>query len=134
MRRWLAHFLAFVILVFLGFPSASPQTLIQQTPISWSAPTTGTVSATATIVAKPGRKITKICNTTASGGGNLWLNPDGGTATSGSGDEAGVAQSATSQGGCVIYGGQVINADNNGNIITGVCDTGTCTYTVTVGN
>jgi len=95
-------------------------------PVSYSAPTTGSVSSSATIVSTPGNKVTKICNTTAGGGGNIWLNPSGGTATTSSGDEAAAG------GGCVTYTGQVRNI--NGNVITGVSDSGTATYTVTVGN
>jgi hypothetical protein len=94
--------------------------------VTYAAPTTGSVSSSATIVAVPGQKVTKVCNTTASGGGNIWLNPNGGTAVSQAGDEAAAG------GGCVIYGTKVLNP--NGNIITGVSDSGTATYTITVGN
>ena len=95
-------------------------------PVSYSAPTTGSVTTTATIVSVPGNQVTKVCNTTAVGGGNIWLNPAGGTATTSSGDEA------TAGGGCIQYNGLVRNG--NGGIITGVSDSGTATYTVTVGN
>lgn len=94
--------------------------------VTYAAPTTGTVTTTATLVAVPGAKVTKICNTTASSGGNIWLNPSGGTAVVGSGDEA------QAGGGCVTYTGAVVNA--NGNIITGVSDSGSATYTVTKGS
>ena len=90
--------------------------------VTYLAPSTGSVSTTATIVAVPGGKVTKVCNTTASGGGNIWLNPSGGTAVSQAGDEAAAA------GGCVIYGTPLANP------ITGVSDSGTATYTVTRGN
>jgi hypothetical protein len=96
--------------------------------VTWQAPTTGTVSSSATIVATPGGKATTVCNTTASGGGNIWLNPNGGTAVVGAGHEAGVAQSSTAMGGCVVYGTPLAHP------ITGVCDSGTCSYTVTRGN
>lgn len=114
-------------LLFLLAPAiALAQTTTLPPAVNYSAPTTGNVSTTATIVAVPGNKVTKICNTTASGGGNIWLNPSGATATTSSGDEA------TAGGGCVIYTGRVKNA--NGDIITGVSDSGTAAYTVTVGN
>lgn len=100
----------------------------QQITVTYAAPTSATVSSSATVVARPGLKVTKICNTTSVGGGNIWLNPSGGTATTGTGDEAAVTQASGGQGGCVIYGGKVAAA------ITGVCDSGTCNYTVTVGN
>jgi|ERR1700733_968286 len=100
----------------------------QQVTVTYAPPTSSTVSSSATIVARPGLKVTKVCNTTPSGGGNIWLNPSGGTATSGTGDEAAVTQTSGGQGGCVIYSGRVATP------ITGVCDSGTCSYTVTVGN
>jgi len=114
-------------LLFLLAPAlALAQTTTLPPSVNYSAPTTGSVSTTATIVAVPGSKVTKICNTTAGGGGNIWLNPAGAAATTSSGDEA------TAGGGCVIYTGRVKNA--NGDIITGISDSGTATYTVTVGN
>jgi hypothetical protein len=111
---------------------AHAQTTTLPPPVSYSTPTTGSVSSSATLVAVPGLKITQICNTTALGGGNIWLNPAGGTATVGAGNEAAVTQISGGMGGCVTYSGQVRNT--NGNIITGVCDSGTCNYTLTVGN
>lgn len=115
------------LLLFLLAPSvALAQTTTLPPSVNYSAPTTGSVSASATIVSVPGNKVTKVCNTTAAGGGNIWLNPAGGTATTSSGDEA------TAGGGCVIYTGAVKN--QTGNIITGISDSGTATYTVTVGN
>ena len=114
-------------IVSLGAVSlAHAQTIFFYAPVNYAAPTTGSVSTTTTIVQTPGAKVTKICNTTATGGGNIWLNPNGGTAVSQKGDEAAAG------GGCVIYGSQVLNS--NGNIITGVSDSGTATYTVTLGN
>lgn len=100
----------------------------QQVTVTYAAPTSGTVSTSAVIVARPGLKVTKICNKTAAGGGNIFLDPSGGTVMAGTGDEAGVTQVSGGQGGCVIYSGRVASP------ITGVCDSGTCSYTVTVGN
>jgi formylmethanofuran:tetrahydromethanopterin formyltransferase len=80
----------------------------------------------ATIVATPGTKITQICNTNGLGGGNLWLNPAGAAAAVNAGP------SASAGDGCVVFNGGVTNA--NGNIVTGICDNGTCSYTVTTGN
>lgn len=110
------------------FQPASPTTPCPSgyPSVTYSPPTTGSVTTTKTIVAIPGSKVTQICNTTASGGGNIWLNPGGSTATTGAGQEA------TAGGGCITYSGAVLNA--NGNIITGVSDSGTATYTITTGS
>ena len=116
MMRW-----SIVAVVALwGFGARADQ------PVTYPPPTTGSVSSSAMIVSVPGNKVTKVCNTTAAGGGNIWLNPSGGTATTLSGDEA------TAGGGCIQYNGLVRNG--NGGILTGVSDSGTATYTVTVGN
>ena len=109
-----------LVLALWGFAAKADQ------PVTYSPPATGSVSSSATIVSVPGNKVTKVCNTTAGGGGNIWLNPSGGTATTSSGDEAAAG------GGCIQYNGLVRNG--NGGIITGVSDSGTATYTVTVGN
>jgi hypothetical protein len=106
--------------------TARAQTIVLPAAVNYPAPATGSVSTTATVVATPGAKVTKICNTTAAGGGNIWLNASGAAAASGTGDEA------TAGGGCVTYTGKVTNL--NGNIITGASDGGTATYTVTTGN
>lgn len=119
--------------LFLLAPAiAAAQTTTLPPSVNYIAPTTGSVSSSATIVTVPGNKVTKICNTTAAGGGNIWLNPAGGTATTANGDEAAVAPASTQPGGCVIYTGRVKNA--NGDIITGISDSGTATYTITIGN
>lgn len=111
--------LALLAALTAGAPSlAHAQVLYPQ-------PTTGTVSTAATIVTTPGKKVTKVCNTTASGGGNIWLNPSGGTPSAGLGDEV-------APGGCVSYNGTVANA--NSNAITGISDSGTASYTITIGN
>ena len=94
--------------------------------MTYPAPTTGSVSTSTTIVTTPGAQMTKICDTTAAGGGNIWLNPSGGTAVAQTGDEA------QAGGGCIIYSGPVQNT--NSNHITGVSDSGTATFTVTLGN
>ena len=120
MRLWL-------LVLALGVPAvAHAQTITLPPAVNYSAPTNSSVTSSATIVSNPGAKITKICNTTVSGGGNIWLNPNGGTATTSAGDEA------QSGGGCVIYTGKVKNS--NGDIITGVSDSGTATYSITIGN
>lgn len=115
----MSYFVRFLA-VFLAFAPASAQNV--PSVVTYLAPLTGSVSATATIVAVPGGKVTKVCNTTATGGGNIWLNPSGGTASAQAGDEAAAG------GGCVIYGTPLANP------ITGVSDSGTATYTVTRGN
>ncbi len=93
-----------------------------QASINYASSTTGSVSTTATIVATPGAKSTTICNTTASGGATIWLEPHGDTAVIGQGFPA------SSGNGCVIFGTALVNA------ITAVSSTGTATYTVTLGN
>lgn len=103
-------------------PLPTVETPVAVTYVAPAASSVGTSSAT--IVAVPGAKLTKICN--KSTGGNLWLNPSGATAVPGAGDEA------QAGGGCVTYSGGVLNA--NGNVITGISDNGTLNYTVTVGN
>lgn len=118
-RLWIAV-VTTTVLVFGTIGALADQ------PVTYSPPVTGSVTSSATIVSVPGNKVTKICNTTAGGGGNIWLNPSGNAATTSSGDEAAAG------GGCVIYTGLVRNG--NGGIITGISDSGTATYTVTVGN
>ena len=54
--------------------------------ITWGAPVTGTAAqSSVTIVSSPGVNDTLICNTTAIGGGTLWLNLSGGTAVANAG-------------------------------------------------
>ena len=116
---YFGRLLAFAAIAFQPFAA-----LAQGVPVvvTYLAPATGSVSVSATLVSVPGGKVTKVCNTTAPGGGNIWLNPSGGTAVASAGDEAAAG------GGCVIYGTPLAN------IITGVSDSGTATYTVTRGN
>lgn len=91
---------------------------------AYSASSAGSVTTTATVVPTPGGKSTNICNATAGGGGTLWLELSGGTASIGQGIP--VAPQ-----GCALLG-PLTNA--NGNIITGVSGSGTVSYTVTLGN
>lgn len=117
----------FWTLMLAGFAcGAQAQTIVLPPPVNYPSPTTGSVTVTKTIVAISGSKVTQVCNTTASGGGNIWLNPGGGAASSGSGPEAAAG------GGCVTFTGSILN--QNGNILTGISDSGTATYTVTTGN
>lgn len=90
--------------------------------INYAAPTAGTVSATATVVATPGGKTTTVVNATAANGGTLWLNPNGTSAVSGQGIPVAPGN------GSANFGTPLANA------ITGTCSTGTCSYTVTLGN
>lgn len=108
------------LLVLIAFPMAAWAQVPSK--VNYLTPSTGSVTVSATVVSVPGGKVTKVCNTTASGGGNIWLNPSGGTAVVGAGDEAAAG------GGCVIYGTPLSFP------ITGVSDSGTATYTVTRGN
>lgn len=102
-------------------PAGFPITVIPPV-INYAAPTAGTVSTTATIVPTPGAKTTTVVNVTASGGGTLWLNPNGGAAVSGQG--------------IPVASGNVIATFGTSltNPISAVCSTGTCSYTVTLGN
>lgn len=84
-------------------------------PVTWIAPTSGTLTASATVVTA-GPTVSIITNTTASGGGTLTLNLFGGTSVDNVGIPLVPGQSVS------IYG------QPTGTAITGKCSTGTCAF------
>lgn len=90
-------------------------------PVTWIAGTSGTLTASATVVAA-GPTISIITNTTAAGGGTLSLSLAGGTAVNGAGIPLAPQQPVS------VYG------QPTGTAITGVCSTGTCSFAVQSGS
>ena len=92
-------------------------------PTAWATPVAGTLGGiSALVVATPGVKATLICNATTPGGGVLWLNLSGGSASVGTG------LPVFPGGDCKQLGSLTATALN------GISDGGTITFSVQAGN
>lgn len=116
--RWYLLALAGLFVV----TDAVAQTAVIPPTVNYAPSTSGSVSSSATIVSAPGNKSTTIVNTTGSGGATLWIEPSGQTAAVGRG------LPAVAGDGAVVLGSGLVNP------ISAICTTGTCTYTVILGN
>jgi hypothetical protein len=100
-------------------PGAPLPVTVSPRVITWIAPTSGSVTASGTVVAA-GPTVSIITNTT--GGARLTLNLAGEAAVDNVGIPLGAGERVT------------INGQPTGTAITGVCSTGTCTFAVQSGS